>query len=190
MTTVKQSLFDIYRGWDGYQQSLVSAVTPLTPQQLLFKPAVGSRSVGEVIRHITLGRIDWFGRMGAPGSKSLIDQITVWDEDPHGNRYVVEAEVVAADDPAALLHWLESTWQMIETTLTSWTVADLQRHYRHVWRGTPYDVTYQWTIWRIMAHDIHHGGELSLLLGLQGIENFELGALGGLIVEPPRAAED
>ena len=38
-----------------------------------------------------------------------------------------------------------------------------------------------------MAHDIHHGGELSLMLGLQGIEAFELSAFGGHIVLPPLA---
>ncbi len=36
-----------------------------------------------------------------------------------------------------------------------------------------------------MAHDLHHGGEFALMLGIQGIENFELGDLGGHVVEPP-----
>ncbi len=36
-----------------------------------------------------------------------------------------------------------------------------------------------------MAHDIHHGGELAVMLGTQGIEIFELGNLGGHIIEPP-----
>ncbi len=48
-------------------------------------------------------------------------------------------------------------------------------------------MSYQWTIWRIMAHDIHHGGELSLMLGMQGIEAFELSGLGGHITMPPLA---
>jgi hypothetical protein len=39
-----------------------------------------------------------------------------------------------------------------------------------------------------MAHDIHHDGELALLLGLQGLEVFELGGLGGHIVLPPLAS--
>jgi hypothetical protein len=50
-------------------------------------------------------------------------------------------------------------------------------------------VSRQWTIWRIMAHDIHHGGELVLMLGMQGIDNFELGDLGGHIIEPPLAPQ-
>jgi hypothetical protein len=38
-----------------------------------------------------------------------------------------------------------------------------------------------------MAHDIHHGGELALLLGMQGIPVSELGDLGGHITMPPLA---
>lgn len=52
-----------------------------------------------------------------------------------------------------------------------------------------YAVSRQWTIWRVMNHDIHHGGELSLMLGLQGIEAFELSALFGHIILPPRLDE-
>jgi hypothetical protein len=40
-----------------------------------------------------------------------------------------------------------------------------------------------------MSHDIHHGGELSLMLGLQGIEAFELSSLVGYIIEPPLMEE-
>ena len=47
----------------------------------------------------------------------------------------------------------------------------------------------QWTIWRVMNHDIHHGGELSLMLGLQGIEAFELSALFGHVILPPLSSE-
>jgi hypothetical protein len=30
-----------------------------------------------------------------------------------------------------------------------------------------YLVSRQWTLWRILSHDLHHGGQLALLLGLQ-----------------------
>jgi hypothetical protein len=51
-------------------------------------------------------------------------------------------------------------------------------------------VTRQWTIWRIMSHDLHHGGELSILLGMQGIDIPDLGDQGGHLtelreIEPP-----
>jgi hypothetical protein len=48
-------------------------------------------------------------------------------------------------------------------------------------------VSRQWTIWRILTHDVHHGGQLALMLGTQGIPVFELGDLFGHITLPPLA---
>ena len=74
---------------------------------------------------------------------------------------------------------------MIAVTISEWTVDDLFQTYRHTWNGTAYAGSRQWTIFRILAHDMHHGGELSLMLGSQGIEAFDLSALGGHILLPP-----
>ena len=76
---------------------------------------------------------------------------------------------------------------MIDQTLSSWTTVDLSRTYPHTYFENTYRVTYQWTIWRILAHDLHHGGELGLMLGMQGISVPELGDLGGHLTEPPLA---
>lgn len=179
------SLFKVYEGWDGYRQSIINAVAPLTPEQLGWRPSPQLRSTGELVRHIALGPIDWFLRMDAPGSRELAGQIPQWQEDPQGNRYIVEKSLPIVAQANDLVKWLEASRHMIDQTVKTWTVADLQKTYRHVWRGNVYAVSRQWTIWRIMAHDIHHGGELAVMLGMQGVEIFELGDLGGHIIEPP-----
>jgi uncharacterized damage-inducible protein DinB len=187
MFTSAPSLALVFEGWEGYRQSILHAVTPLTSEQLKWRPAPQLRSAGEVGRHIALGSINWFLRMEAPGSRALASQIAAWDEDPHVNRYIIEVAVDIADQASELVKWLTASGQMITDTLRLWTVEDLQKTYRHTWRGTTYAISRQWTLWRILAHDLHHGGELALLLGMQGLENFELGALGGHITEPARA---
>ncbi len=88
------------------------------------------------------------------------------------------------------LAWLEASWQPIARVLEEWTVADLATTYRHRWQGQEYAVSRQWTIWRIMAHDVHHGGQLAMMLALLGVDAFELRALGGHIVMPPLAASE
>jgi uncharacterized damage-inducible protein DinB len=183
------SLMTVYEGWDGYHQALVGAVTPLTPEQLSWRPAQGLRSTGELVRHIALGRVDWFLRMDAPGMREIASRISDWEEDPHGNKYVKEEAIPITDQASGLVDWLNATWEVIDETLKTWTVEDLQKTYRHTWRGDVYAIPRQWTIWRIMAHDVHHGGELVLMLGMQGIENFELGDLGGHIILPPLAGD-
>ena len=40
-----------------------------------------------------------------------------------------------------------------------------------------------------MSHDLHHGGELSILLGMQGIEIPDLGDQGGHLTELPLAEQ-
>ncbi len=60
-------LAEIFDGWNGYQTSLLHAVAPLTSPQLAWRPAADRRSTGELIRHLSLGRITWLARMDAPG---------------------------------------------------------------------------------------------------------------------------
>jgi uncharacterized damage-inducible protein DinB len=170
------SLANVFDGWDTYQTSIVHAVAPLTKEQLLYRPAPSLRSVGEVASHIGLGRIGWFQCMHAPGSAELAAQAAAQ-----------ESQAGIAQDPAEIVKWLEASWQMIELTLKSWTVADLARTYLHTYYGKTYAISYQWTIWRILAHDMHHGGELAVMLGMQGIAIPELGDLGGHLTEPPLA---
>jgi uncharacterized damage-inducible protein DinB len=176
MTTEASSLMSVYEGWDGYQLSLVRAIAPLSPQQLAYRPAPHLRSVGEIASHISLGRIDWFQRMHAPGSEEIAHQAAGWETDQ-----------AIMENATELVRRLEVTWQMIENTLTHWTISDLAQTYRHPYQGKTYAISRQWTIWRIMAHDLHHGGQLAILLGIQGIEIPELGDLGGHLTQPPLA---
>jgi len=182
------SLAKVFDGWNGYQTSLVNAIAPLTREQLISQPP-NLRSIGDLARHISLGRVTWFARMGAPGSTALVKRIELWEADSDGNKDIVESAIAITEDAKELVNWLELTWQMIAKTLTTWNVSDLAQTYRHTWNGKTYAVSRQWTLWRILSHDVHHGGELSLMLGLQGIEAFELSDLFGHIILPPLADE-
>jgi uncharacterized damage-inducible protein DinB len=177
------NLAALFDGWNGYQTSLLHAVTPLTTEQLSWRPAPDRRSVGELVRHISLGRITWLSRIPAPGADELTPQIPHWYTDGDGARHVVE-ESVPCDDSTLLTEWLTLSWQPIERLLNEWSIDDLFQTYPHRFRGTDYAVSRQWTIWRIMSHDTHHGGQLAFMLGIQGIEAFELRALGGHIIAP------
>jgi uncharacterized damage-inducible protein DinB len=172
----------ILAGWDGYQTSLLHAATPLTREQLSWRPAPGRRSLGELARHISMGRITWLSRMGAPGVDTVAQRVPRWHADDDGTRRVAE-ESVPCDDATLLVEWLALSWQPIQRVLEEWTVDDLF----HTYPLAEYVVSRQWTIWRIMSHDIHHGGQMATLLVLQDIDAFELRALGGHVILPPVA---
>ena len=179
-------LSEIFDGWGGYQASLVHAIQSLTEEQLAWKPSKDLRSIGEIAAHIAMGRIVWFVRMKAPRSEELAAKIPAWEYDPEGNGYIVEKAMGIDRDPAALVAWLGDTWGMIEAALETWTVNDLWLTYRHVWRGDAYEVSRQWTVWRILSHDIHHGGQIARILAERGIPAKELRALGGHIISPEK----
>jgi uncharacterized damage-inducible protein DinB len=181
---VLNSIFD---GWQGYQTSLLRAIEPLTAEQLRWRPAPHRRSIGELVRHICLGRITWFARMQAPGIDAACDRVPQWFTDGDNNRHADEG-AVAADDAAQLIEWLKLSWLPVQRVLDEWSVEDLTVSYPHRFARTDFLISRQWTIWRIMAHDIHHGGQLALLLALLGIDAVDLRTYGGHIVEPPRTA--
>jgi uncharacterized damage-inducible protein DinB len=197
MSSAAPSLFSVYEGWDGHQLALMRAITGLTPEHLAYRPAPHLRSVGEITGHLALGRLSWFYRMGAPGSVELARQFGSWDRVRVNTEQVAELhrwmeatsqkEDEIATNRAELLRWLEATWQMIATTLNTWTVADLAQTYRHAYQGKLYAVSRQWTLFRILSHDLHHGGELAILLGMQGIELPDLGDQGGHLTALPLA---
>jgi uncharacterized damage-inducible protein DinB len=197
MATEALSLMRVYEGWEGHQLALKRAISGLSAEQLAYRPAPDLRSVGELVSHISLGRLDWFHRMGAPESGGLARQFAPWEGDKANTEDLTEwvkwMEAISnqgesiVDNLAEQLRWLDATWQMIETTLTHWTIEDLATTYRHLYQGKMYAVSRQWTIWRIMAHDLHHGGQIALALGLQGIEIPDLGDQGGHLTELPLA---
>jgi uncharacterized damage-inducible protein DinB len=179
-----RQLSSVFFGWDGYQTSLAHATEPLSGDQLGWKPSNKLRSIGEIARHIALRRVAWFLRMQAPGREEVAAKIAAWDYDPDGNGRVREAKMQIDRDAAALVGWLKTTWDMVERTLQAWNVDDLTVTYQHVWRGEIYEISRQWTVWRIMAHDLHHGGQIARILAERGIDAFALRGLGGHIVSP------
>ena len=197
MTTETPSLITTYDGWKKHQLVLMQTIATLTPEQLAYRPAPHLNSIGELLSHMSLARLWWFYKMDAPGSADLARQLPLWrsetlnTEDPASLDKWADAteqqgEAITQNLPE-LIHWLEITWQMIETTLTQWTAADLTQTYRHFTDGKIYLVSRWWTIWRVMSHDLHHGGQVALTLGIQGVEVPDLWWWGGQIIELPLA---
>jgi uncharacterized damage-inducible protein DinB len=166
----------VLSGWDGYQLSLVQAIAPRSPDELRWRPAPNLRSAGDLARHISEGRVSWFLRTFGTADTVAAGRVAAWRPD----------DAVQAD-PAELVRGLEASWSMIEGALNRWTVADLARTFPLSYQGKAYALPRQWILWRILAHDLHHGGELAVTLGMQGIALPELGDEGGHLTAPPLA---
>jgi uncharacterized damage-inducible protein DinB len=176
----------IFEGWSGYQTSSLHAVTSLTTEQLSWRPAPDRGSVGERSRHISLGRISWFSRIGAPAIDAIAQRVPRWCTDNDGSRHPVE-ESVPCVQAAVLAEWLTLSWQPIQRLLDEWSTEDLFVTCPHRFQGVDYDISCQWTVWRMISHETHHGGQLAMMLAVRGIQAFELRGLGGHIITRPIA---
>ena len=152
------SLLTIFKGWDGYQISLVRAITPLSREQLAYRPAPHLRPAGELARHISEGRFNWFQRTFGVSSTEPANLVASW-----------RSKDAIEEQSTELVKGLEVTWQMVEGALRRWTVAELGQTHPLSYQGKNYALPRQWILWRIMAHDLHHGGELFLTLGMHGL---------------------
>ncbi len=118
------SLMSVFKGWDGYQTSLVQAIAPRSREQLIWRPTPHLRSAGEIARHISAGRVDWFYRTFGEESIAAARQVASWEEDE-----------TIQEKSAELVTGLEASWRMIEDALSRWTVADLDQTFPLSFQG-------------------------------------------------------
>ena len=156
------SLAPFYKGWDVYQQRLVEAIAPLTLEQLALRSSPQNWSVGMLVAHIVATRVWWFHTRMGEGSADLAP-LELWDQNEEPLRPAAE-----------LVTGLERTWHMIQDALARWTPADLEQIFPPHGEGTVAR-SRQYIIWHVLEHDIHHGGELSSILGAHGLAAVDLG---------------
>jgi uncharacterized damage-inducible protein DinB len=95
MTANPLTLTTFYKGWDVYQRHLVTAIAPLSPDQLTLRAAPHLWSIGMIATHIVATRVGWFHMWMGAGSSDLAPLAT-WDEDEQPSRPA--AEIVAGHD--------------------------------------------------------------------------------------------
>ena len=152
---VKQSSLDaIYAGWRNYQGLLIAALEPLTAEQLALQSAPHLRTIEEIATHIIGARARWFDPPLGDGSKQLA-AFRRWDR--RGEKIRTANEIVQG---------LQFTLDYLHTTIARWTPADWQQTMPGEGAHEPAVITRQWAIWHLIEHDLHHGGEISLTLGM------------------------
>lgn len=159
MTEDISTLSVFYQGWHDYQKLLIKALAPLSFEQLTLRAASQQRSIGGIVLHIIGARARWFHDLMEVGDKDFAS-LGRWDLGDAPTR-----------DAAELVYGLETTWRVMQEALANWTPEDMQFSYTgEPGDGDPETFTRQWVIWHLIEHDLHHGGEVSLILGIHGLE--------------------
>jgi uncharacterized damage-inducible protein DinB len=156
-------LASVYKGWDLYQHHLVTAITPLSPVQLTLRAAPQMRSLGELLVHIIAVRARWLYLDLHEGGTEL-EALTGWD----GWHAQPGGDTLPIRNAAELANGLEITWQVLQEALHRWTVTDLEEIFPPTFPGED-SFTRQFVLWHLIEHDLHHGGELSFVLGMHGL---------------------
>lgn len=151
------TLLVIYENWRGYQEKLRDCIAPLTDEQLALQPAAHMWPLGQIVQHIISVRAGWFSG-------------TLQEEDPAMNEYMAWGQRQSpARTAAELVRGLDETWAFIEARLGRWTPDDCAMTFPDEWDGEQYEVSRSWVIYHVLEHDLHHGGEVSLTLGIYGL---------------------
>jgi hypothetical protein len=142
-----------FASWQDYQEALKRAIAPLTDEQLQRRLIPGLRTPGEIAEHIVFGRALHLHRTLGEGAAELTPLLR-WED---------------ADDPphtaAEIVHALELTWRFITGCLMRGSTTDAI---------SEVDIPIVQTIWGLLDHDLPHAGELSLLLGADGMLGVEI----------------
>lgn len=153
----------IYENWRGYNEKLCKAVAPLTDEQLSLQPASGMWPLSQILQHIISVRAGWFSG-------------TLQENDDVMNVYMEEWGQRGSPERSAaeLVRGLDETWSFIEACLQRWTPEECAVTFPDEWDGQVYQVSRSWVIYHVMEHDLHHGGEVSLILGMNGLQSLDL----------------
>jgi uncharacterized damage-inducible protein DinB len=177
MAPIPSELRTFYDGWANHQRLIVDAIRDLTPDQLGLKPAADAWSIWQLAGHVAGGRSYWFQDILGEGDPALREMFRVgsttvpdlpledagWEDDedhPRGAPDLIDA--------------LERTWAMIDACLRRWTTEDLATAFSRTRRSGIQTFSRAWVVWHLMEHDVHHGGEISLILGSNGLHGLEL----------------
>jgi uncharacterized damage-inducible protein DinB len=162
-------------GWKAYQDHLKEALALLTAEQLALRAARGMRSISENALHIIGCRMYWFTEfLGEDGGEEM-KAYARWNEVALGAPYASWDEVALAlrapvPTAAALAQGLDHTWQFMADCLARWSPAEMRQTFPDDGDGAPVEVSRAWVVWHVLEHDLHHGGEISLTLGMHGIQ--------------------
>lgn len=160
------SVSAIYEGWPKVQNHLVARLPSLTPEQLALKASPDGWPVWASISHLAGGRVYWlchvFKEPGADKTPFGDPSGDGWEDDPDHPRSAQE-----------LLFAVESSWKIVEFCLERWTPETLGETFTRDFYGTLQRHTRHSVLTRLVMHDAFHAGEVSLILGMNGLTSLD-----------------
>lgn len=148
-----------YDGLAEQHRRIVETIRPLTPEQMQLRAAPTEWAIWQLASNMVGGRLYWLCFMLGQDDHGIGPKWTGWEDEPDHPR--------TADE---LVQAFEMSWGVVQACLDRWTLADLTVEVtKNNYWGQPTTISPAWVIQRIMAHEVHHGSEISLILRIHNL---------------------
>lgn len=139
--------------WARIRADLIKIIESFQDNELILEPFEGSWPIGQIMLHIADAEDGWL-RYAVSG------ELEKWPDTYTLDRY---------PDKQSILNILYEVQSRTVEFLSGLSEADLAREIHTPW-GEVFPL--MWIIWHVIEHEIHHRGELSLILGTMGREGW------------------
>lgn len=141
--------------WQQVRADLMATIDQFDEDELLYTPFDGSWPAGQVMLHIADAEEGWFRHV-------VTGELNAWPEDFKLEKYSTSESIKSL---------LTVVHDRTEAFLSSMNEEDLERTIETPWGKS---ISLGWIVLHVFEHEIHHRGELSLMLGLLGREGLDV----------------
>lgn len=149
--------FDVYRHWEtDLRPFTINALRRMTPEQLHWKPEGWHSSAFELAEHMARVEWSWIYRNALKRAP--------WESQWQAGRFETLDDLLSywSDIHRITIDWLQDS-----------PVTELRRKYPMPSTDLPW-ATMNWIVYHVMEHEIHHRGQIFMLLRMQGVAPPEL----------------
>jgi uncharacterized damage-inducible protein DinB len=145
----------LFSHWKQVRKELIWTIDQFGDEELSHVPFENSWPIGEIMLHIASAEEGWF-RYVVKG------ELSDWPD----------YELDSFRDIESIKMLLNEVHEGTEEFLDGLESVDLERAINLPWSDS--QLSLGWIIWHVLEHEIHHRGELSLILGLLGREGLDV----------------
>ena len=147
-------LSDLFSHWNQIHADTLTVLGKFSDDELTYVAYPGGMTVGRIALHIADAKDGWFHRIATRERED-------WPVDYTLENYPTKA---------AIQSLLVEVHAKIFDHLANLSIDDLDTQIDSPWGW----FSLRFIIWHILEHEIHHRGELSLILGILGREGLEM----------------
>lgn len=144
----------MFAHWEQVRRDLLVTIDKFSDNELTYTPYAGAWPVGQIMLHIADCEDNWLHAV-------VRQEFTPW----------IFYDLPAYPTKAAIKEVLQRAHQRTLLFLAALDEEALDQQYT-IPSGHAFSL--RWIIWHVVEHEIHHRGELSLILGLLGREGLDV----------------